>query len=63
LLLPFASTLVASSNDQWASLARAQQFATAWGSELVNLGPAGHINADSGHGEWPAGLALLRKWQ
>ncbi|OGX91829.1 RBBP9/YdeN family alpha/beta hydrolase [Hymenobacter coccineus] len=60
--LPFASTLVASRNDQWASLARAQQFATAWGSELGDVGPAGHINADSGHGDWPAGLALLRQW-
>ncbi len=60
--LPFASTVVASSNDDWMSLARAQQCATAWGSELVNLGPAGHINADSGHGDWPAGLALLRQW-
>lgn len=60
--LPFASTLVASSNDVWASPARARQFAAAWGSELVDLGPVGHINVDSGHGEWPAGLALLRKW-
>ena len=60
--LPFASTVVASSNDEWVSAARARQFATAWGSELVCLGPAGHINADSGHGEWPGGVALLRKW-
>ena len=60
--LPFASTVVASSNDQWVSLARARQFATAWGSALVDLGPAGHLNADSGHGDWPAGLALLRQW-
>ncbi|AWM33800.1 RBBP9/YdeN family alpha/beta hydrolase [Hymenobacter nivis] len=60
--LPFASTVVASSNDDWMTAARAQHFATAWGSALVALGPAGHVNADSGHSEWPAGLALLRKW-
>ncbi|TPG64476.1 RBBP9/YdeN family alpha/beta hydrolase [Hymenobacter nivis] len=60
--LPFASTVVASSNDQWASAARARQFAAAWGSELVGLGPAGHINAESGHGAWPEGLALLGQW-
>jgi len=59
--LPFPSTVVASSNDEWASPARARQFATAWGSELVDAGPAGHINTASGHGPWPAGLALLQR--
>ncbi|TDN36601.1 serine hydrolase family protein [Hymenobacter sp. UV11] len=60
--LPFPSIVVASTTDEWASLARTRQFAEAWGSELVNIGPAGHINAASGFGDWPAGLALLEKW-
>jgi len=60
--LPFASKVVASTTDEWVSLARARQFAEAWGSELVDIGPAGHVNAASGHGAWPAGLALLRDW-
>ncbi len=60
--LPFPSTVVASSDDEWAPLVRTRQFAAAWGSEFVDIGPAGHINADSGHGPWPAGLALLGKW-
>ena len=60
--LPFPSKMVASTNDDWATLARAQVFAAAWGSELVNIGAAGHINAASGYGAWPAGLALLDKW-
>ncbi|HQR93348.1 MAG: hypothetical protein B7Y15_03100 [Bacteroidetes bacterium 24-39-8] len=34
-------------------------FANAWGSQLKNIGPAGHINADSGFGQWDEGLALL----
>ena len=60
--LPFPSKVVASTNDEWASPARVRQFAEAWGSELIVIGSAGHINAASGHGEWPAGLALLREW-
>ena len=57
--LPFKSTLVASHNDPYCSLARAQAFAAAWGSTWVDAGHAGHINADSGLGDWPAGQALL----
>ncbi len=61
--LPFPSKVVFSQNDEWATPARARQFAAAWGSELVDLGAAGHINVASGYGEWPAGLELLRDWQ
>ena len=57
--LPFSSKVVFSQNDEWVSPARARQFAEAWGSELIDLGHAGHINAASGYGAWPAGLALL----
>jgi predicted alpha/beta hydrolase family esterase len=32
-----------------------------WGSTFVEIGSAGHINADSGHGKWPAGIALLER--
>lgn len=60
--LPFPSKVVASTNDPWVSLDRARLFAEAWGSELVVIGEAGHINAASGHGDWPAGLALLQEW-
>ena len=35
-------------------------YARAWGSEFVRLQNAGHINVDSGHGEWPLGRALLQ---
>ena len=61
--LPFPSKVVASTTDEWVTLERAQQFAQAWGSELVNIGDAGHINAASGHGPWPDGLELLRDWK
>lgn len=34
-----------------------------WGSRLVHIGRAGHINAESGFGPWPQGLELLRTLQ
>ena len=60
--LPFPSQVVASTTDEWVSPARARQFAEAWGSELVVVGAAGHLNTASGHGDWPAGFGLLREW-
>ena len=57
--LPFKSILVGSENDPYCTADRAQFFAKAWGSEYVNLGPLGHVNADSNLGEWPEGRALL----
>jgi uncharacterized protein len=50
--LPFPSIVVASADDYYVSLERATQFAEAWGSELVNIGDAGHINVASVYGEW-----------
>jgi predicted alpha/beta hydrolase family esterase len=59
--LPFKTQLVASRNDPYCSFERAQSFAKAWGSELVDLGERGHINAQSDLGDWPPGLALLNQ--
>ena len=58
--LPFVSTAVLSDDDPFCSLSRGQQIAQAWGSKVVTLCAAGHINGDSGLGDWPAGLALLQ---
>jgi predicted alpha/beta hydrolase family esterase len=60
--LPFPSVLVASQNDPYCSLQRARSFALAWGSEFLDYGNTGHINAESGIGDWPQGRALLNKW-
>ena len=59
--LGFLSTVVASTNDPYVSLERAGQFAQSWGSRLVNVGDAGHINSESGLGDWPKGFALLEE--
>lgn len=57
--LPFPSFVVASDDDLYADLERVREWATAWGSRLVCLHGAGHINADAGFGPWPEGEALL----
>ena len=56
---PFSSIVVASSNDPYVDLARAEHFAACWGSRFVNGGAAGHINVASGYGEWPEGERQL----
>lgn len=57
--LPFPSLLVASQNDPYCDFEAAAEFANAWGSQLIDAGLAGHINAESGHGPWPEGLMSL----
>jgi predicted alpha/beta hydrolase family esterase len=57
--LPFRTTVVGSRDDPYMSFDRTEEFAAAWGADLVDLGRAGHINADSGLGSWPQGRRLL----
>jgi predicted alpha/beta hydrolase family esterase len=59
-LLPFPSIVVASNNDPFLTTTRAREMARLWGSRFVDAGPAGHINGDSGVGDWPEGKRLLR---
>ena len=58
--LPYRSVLVASSNDPFCPVRLAGAYARAWGSEFVRVQDGGHINIESGHGEWPLGVALLQ---
>jgi predicted alpha/beta hydrolase family esterase len=58
--LPYRSVLVASSNDPYCPVRLAGAYARAWGSDYVRVPNAGHINIESGHGEWPLGVALLQ---
>ena len=57
--LPFTSILAASQNDPYIPFGQAKKLARIWGSRLVDVGPLGHINADSGIGNWPYGRYLL----
>ncbi len=57
--LPFASLAVISSDDPFCDPARARAMAAHWGSRILEAGPRGHLNADSGLGDWPEGRLLL----
>jgi predicted alpha/beta hydrolase family esterase len=59
--LPFPTTVVASSDDPWCATERAEEFAASWGAHFVLLDRAGHINAESGLGEWHEGQELLER--
>lgn len=54
--LPFPARVIASSDDAFCSIARAQALGAMWGADVSILAKAGHINSASGHGPWPEGL-------
>lgn len=58
--ITFKTIVVASADDIWVSLDRAKFFADSWGSEFINIGNAGHINASSGHKNWNESLEILK---
>ena len=58
--LPFASLVVTSSDDPYCSAERGAQMAADWGSASTVIGACGHVNGESGLGDWPAGWALLQ---
>jgi predicted alpha/beta hydrolase family esterase len=59
--LPFPTIVVASENDPWISIERAQQMAKRWGSRFVNIGKAGHLGWNEKLGSWRGGQQLLRE--
>jgi predicted alpha/beta hydrolase family esterase len=59
--LPFPSIVVASRDDRYVTPEQARRYASAWGSELVDVGDAGHVNGASGLATWPIGYGLLQR--
>ena len=59
--LPFPALLVGSRNDPYCSLERAEALAQAWGARFVDYGERGHINAESGLGDWAEGHGWLQQ--
>lgn len=57
--LPFPSLIVGSLNDPYMPFDHLRHVSTRWGSRLVDLGHAGHINVASGFGRWSRGYDLL----
>ena len=60
LKLPFISLGVTSSDDPYCDPDRAARMLADWGAEALAIGPRGHINGDSGLGDWPQGRTLLQ---
>jgi predicted alpha/beta hydrolase family esterase len=59
--LSFPSILAASRDDRYAEFGQSRKMARLWGSRLVDAGWLGHINADSGIGDWPFGSHLINR--
>ena len=57
--LPFPALLVGSRNDPYCSLERAEGLAQAWGARFIDYGERGHVNAESGLGDWDEGHGWL----
>lgn len=55
------SVLVASETDPWMAYPQASSWARTWGSQLINLGDAGHINVASGFGPLPLATSVARQ--
>ena len=61
--LPFESIVIASTNDPYGGIRYSKKCALIWGSDIVNIGDAGHINSSSGLGAWPEGHKILQQLQ
>jgi predicted alpha/beta hydrolase family esterase len=59
-LLPFPSIIVTSHDDPYVRFHRARRLAQFWGGRFADAGAVGHINAESGLGDWAFGQFLLR---
>jgi len=59
--LPFPSVLIAANDDPYCEAARSRQMAADWGARFVDAGAGGHLNAESGLGDWPQGRQLLNE--
>lgn len=57
--LPFPSVVIASTDDIYMTIERAEYFAGKWGSDFISVGAQGHINASSGLLDWPFGQQAL----
>lgn len=59
--LPIATVLMASETDPWMKFESACGWARVWGSPIISLGDAGHINTEAGFGPLPPAKALVEQ--
>ncbi|MFL6698757.1 MAG: RBBP9/YdeN family alpha/beta hydrolase [Vitreoscilla sp.] len=57
--LPFPSLAVISTDDPFCDLELARTMALDWGAQVLEVGKRGHLNSDSGLGDWPEGRQVL----
>ena len=58
--LPFPALVLYSDDDPFCAPDRARAMAADWQVPALSQGARGHLNAESGLGDWPQGLAHLR---
>ncbi len=61
--LPFPSLIVASADDPYVPIQRAESLADLWDSDFRNVGRLGHINSESKLEYWELGQHLLKKFE
>lgn len=59
--LPIATVLMASETDPWMKFESACAWARVWGSQIISLGDAGHINTEAGFGPLPQAKVLVEQ--
>ena len=59
--LPFPSIVAVSRNDPLGGFVRVCALAHDWGSKVVDIGEAGHLNPASGYGPWPLAHAFIEQ--
>lgn len=55
------TVLIASETDPWMAYPQVCLWARAWGSQLINLGDAGHINVAAGFGPLPLAASVAQQ--
>jgi predicted alpha/beta hydrolase family esterase len=59
--LPFPALAVISTDDPFCAPERAAAMVADWGCDAFDAGPRGHLNGESGLGDWPEGRAALAR--
>src|SRR5215207_6169497 len=57
--LPFRALMIAANDDPYCNAERSREMASDWGARFIDAGPGGHLNGESGLGDWPGGRQLL----
>ena len=57
--LPFPALMIAAQDDPYCEATRSREMARNWGARFIDAGARGHLNSESGLGDWPEGRNLL----